>query len=423
MRKIDSVLDVTLKKIEPEKKELEFMNRSSAEFLKQLKVALVSLKIEAEPFVGGSFAKNTVVKKNLYDCDIFLRFKKTDKDISKITKRILEKAKIKAEIIHGSRDYFNILVTKYFCIELIPVKKISSPKVAENITDLSYSHVKYLNKKVKSKKIINDIKLMKAFCHAKECYGAESYINGFSGYSLELLIYHFKGFEKFLRAMVKNKGEKIIIDLEKQYKNKREILLNLNESKLGSPIVLIDPTFKERNVTAALSEETFKRFIEVAGKFLKNPLEEDFERDIEDIDYMKNLAEKNNQEFLEMLISTKKQAGDIAGTKLKKFYKHLVEEVEKRYKIKKSGFIYDNVQSAKIYFIINGKKELCFMGPFKDDIKNVKAFKKEHKNVRIKNNRYYIKEKTTLIFKEFMNKWKVKNDKKIKEMAISKFMA
>ena len=97
-------------------------------------------------------------------------------------------------IIHGSRDYFQINESKDFVIELIPVIKATDPKKAENITDLSYSHVKYINKKIKNQKILDEIKIAKAFCYATKTYGAESYINGFSGYSLELLIYHYKSF-------------------------------------------------------------------------------------------------------------------------------------------------------------------------------------------------------------------------------------
>ena len=419
MKKIDVILKKTLKKVEPNEVELEFMNKTANDFFKKLKTTLKSLKINAEPFIGGSFAKNTIVKKNHYDCDIFLRFQKTDKDISKLTKKILDKTKVKHETIHGSRDYFKIAATTSFCIELIPVKKVDSAILAENITDLSYSHVKYLNKKIKSQKIINDIKLMKAFCYAKNCYGAESYINGFSGYSLELLIYHFKGFENFLKEITKKTKDKIIIDIEKLYKNKSEILIDLNESKQGSPIILIDPTYKERNVTAALSEETFDKFLKAAKKFLKNPSEKDFEIKIENVEKIKENAEKNKHEFIEIQISTEKQTGDIAGTKLKKFYKHLTEELKKLYKLKKSGFSYDDAQTASIYFVADSKKEITLKGPFKDSEKHIKAFKKEHKDAKLKGNRYIAIKKINFTLKEFMNTWKKKNKRKIKEMTIS----
>ena len=101
-----------------------------------------------------------------------------------------------------------------------------------------------MKKKVKNK-MLKEIMLAKAFCHASKCYGAESYIQGFSGYSLELLIYYYKGFMKFAREIAKDNGKnKIIIDIERFYKNKNEIMININSSKLQSPIILVDPTFK-----------------------------------------------------------------------------------------------------------------------------------------------------------------------------------
>jgi len=63
--------------------------------------------------------------------------------------------------------------------------------------------------------------------------------------------------------------DKIVIDIEKHYKNKQAVLMDLNSSKLHSPIILIDPTYKERNALAALSSETFRKFQEVSLKFLK----------------------------------------------------------------------------------------------------------------------------------------------------------
>jgi tRNA nucleotidyltransferase (CCA-adding enzyme) len=93
------------------------------------------------------------------------------------------------------------------------VKKISKPKEAENITDLSYSHVNYIKKRIKNKKILDEIRIAKAFCYATNTYGAESYIGGFSGYAIELLVYHYGSFLKFIKAISKLDGKKEIIDI------------------------------------------------------------------------------------------------------------------------------------------------------------------------------------------------------------------
>lgn len=205
MKKINSILAEVLEKIEPSKKELEIIKNSLKEFLEKIEKRIKVLKINAEVFVGGSFAKKTVIKKDKYDVDIFLRFDKKYKKISDLTEKILKGIK-NVSMIHGSRDYFRIKINPAIYFELIPVAKVKNPKESKNITDLSYSHVKYINKKIKSKKLLDEIRLAKAFCYANHCYGAESYINGFSGYGLELLVYYYGSFLKFIKAVSTPKG-------------------------------------------------------------------------------------------------------------------------------------------------------------------------------------------------------------------------
>ncbi|MEK6833372.1 MAG: nucleotidyltransferase domain-containing protein, partial [Nanoarchaeota archaeon] len=187
MKKTEKILKEILKKVEPSEDDLKYIKDYANIFSRNIKKNLKKYKIDAEIFIGGSFAKGTVIKKDNYDVDIFIRYDKKYKneEISILTKKALGKSK-DVFVIHGSRDYFRINYEKNFFIELIPVKKINNPKEHENITDLSYLHVRYINKKIKSKKILDEIKIAKAFCYANGCYGAESYIHGFSGYSLEL---------------------------------------------------------------------------------------------------------------------------------------------------------------------------------------------------------------------------------------------
>jgi len=420
MKKSDLILKEVLRKIEPPKEDLEYINKSLKNFTEKLKNLIIKKRINAEVFVGGSYAKKTLIKKDSYDIDIFLRFDKSyeDKKIPEIAKNLLSRI-AEFTVIHGSRDYFRITLKNNFFIELVPVKKVQNPKDSENITDLSYLHVKYANKKIKSKQILNEIKIAKAFLHANGCYGAESYINGFSGYSLELLVYHYRGFLRFLDAMSKVGKEKLIIDIEKRYKNKKEVLIDINSSKLASPVILIDPTYAQRNALAALSEETFRKFQNACKTFLKSPSINAFEKKKTDIEKLKAESLKKSHEFLLINISTNKQEGDVAGSKLFKFYNHLSDEIKKLFDIKKSGFEYNGKNSGKCFFAVKKKKEIIYPGPFKEDTDNVKKFKSEHKNVFEKGKRIYAREEVKLSIKEFIEKWKTKNSKRINEMYIT----
>ena len=417
-KNLNSVLNEVLKSINPSKQEIDFVEASSKEFKEKIEKKIKSLRIDAEVFIGGSFAKNTMIKKNKYDVDVFLRFNKKykEEEIILLTKRLLEDFK-EVSTIHGSREYFQIKLKNDFFIELVPVIKIRKPDESKNITDLSYSHVRYIKKKIKQKKILDEIKITKAFCHASHCYGAESYINGFSGYSLELLVYYYGGFLKFIKAMIKIK-EKTIIDLEKQFKNKQEILMDLNSSKLNSPIILIDPTYKQRNALAALSSETFLKFQKFCKNFLKNPDLKFFREQKIDLEKIFKDARKKGQEFILIEVKTEKQEGDVAGTKLFKFYKHLAYEINKFFDIKNQGFNYNEKKTARYFFVTKSKKEILINGPLAKDKKNSIAFKKAHKGNFIKNGKIYAKEKISFGIKKFIETWKIKNKKKIVDMSI-----
>jgi len=428
-KKINSVLKEVSKFIEPGKEEIREIRKILGEVEKGIRKNLKSKKINADVFVGGSFAKKTLIKKEEYDIDIFLRFDKKhkSKNISNLTESVLKNLKLskkfKLSKIHGSRDYFKLQIDKNLVFEIIPVLKIKNLKEAENITDLSYSHVRYINKKVKSQKILNDIKIAKAFCYANNCYGAESYVKGFSGYGLELLIYKYGGFEKFLKAMTKvNSKKKEIIDIEKHHKSKNTILLDLNASKLQSPIILIDPTYKQRNALAGLGEETFEKFQATAKAFLRKPSLNFFEIQKLNFEALKKKSEKKKEEFVVLEIETHKQEGDIAGSKILKFYKHLEKEIEKFFDVKGKGFEYlGKGKTGKVFFSVKKKKELLLSGPSIKQEKHVKAFKKKHKKTFVKKGRVYSKLKPQKGLKDFLKDWKKKNGKRMREMSVKGF--
>ena len=417
---INSVLRQVLEKTQPEKEEISHIQEKVKEFLTVFKAHLKKKKVSADVFIGGSFAKNTMIKKEHYDIDVFVRYDKKyrEKDISSITKQALVGVKNVQEI-HGSRNYFRVKANHSYLIEVIPVLKVSNPKEAGNITDLSYFHVKYIEKKIKHKKLLDEIRIAKAFCYANNVYGAESYISGFSGYGLELLIYHYKTFLNFIRAISKIKSnEKIIIDIEKFYKNKSEILMDVNTAKLNSPIILIDPTYRQRNVLAALSEETFERFKDACKQFIKNPSEKAFEIKKLNLEEAKSRAKKNKNELIVLKATTEKQEGDIAGSKLVKFYRHLKEETGKSFNIKDTGFEYSGKKTALYFFAVKKKKEIIRQGPKTSDKDNVRKFKKMHTSTFNKKGRVYARDKIKFNIKDFLDKWESQNKKIIEDMSI-----
>ena len=132
-------------------------------------------------------------------------------------------------------------------------------------------------------------------------------------------------------------------------------------------------------------------------------------------------AKKNKLEFVSFRASTNKQEGDIAGSKLLKFYNHLGFEISRYFEIKDKGFEYDKKRSSEFFFVVKPLREVLVNGPFIDDKKNVKKFKKEHKKTFRKGKKIYAKKKVDFSLEEFVKKWKVKNKKRISEMYVKGF--
>lgn len=387
-----SVLAEELKIVSPSREDILELEKVAKGFIASLKA------VGVKAFVGGSLAKGTVVHKGAsskddsgepQDIDIFVVFDFSE-DILKL-EGILKKLKLPGVLkrVHGSRDYFQVDCAQLdslghqtgqgVLLEVIPVVKNKDPELAENVTDVSLRHVKYVAGEIKKNVGLgDDIRLAKAFCYANRVYGAESYIKGLSGYALEVLVIHYGSFVKFL----KNVGKRRVVDSLKYFKNEAEVLRELNASKLVGPLVVVDPTYKYRNVTAGLGEETFERFRGIARAFLKNPSLDFFEMRKIDVAWLKDFAEKRGVRFVELDLKTDRQEGDIAGTKMKKLLDFFVRELARKgQKVLRKEFDYSGSgQKAKGYLVIEEMSEIEVRGPSTGLADAVKAFKKAKGN-------------------------------------------
>jgi len=193
----------------------------------------------------------------------------------------------------------------------------------------------------------------------------------------------------------------------------------MNENKLQSPIILVDPTFKERNALASLGYSTLKKFQQSASEFLRNPSSEYFELKPIEIDKMKKIALKRKGEFIHLNIKTDRQIGDIAGTKLSKFSKVLEREVGKYFKIIIHEFEYSMEDYADLYLVLVSKKQFTRIGPPLHMKKHVRSFKKQHRKTYEKNKFIHAKIEIKFTAKAFLDVWN-KDNKKIKdEMSIT----
>ena len=369
--RLNKVLEEQLGKMSLSDDEIKNFRKIANSFIKKLK------KKGVKVFIGGSFAKGTAVKKDsLQDIDIFVMFDKESdtKKLGALLKGIDVGGYLRK--VHGSRDYYQVVMPEVI-LELIPVVKNIDPAKANNVTDVSMLHVDYVVKKLKENPVLNnEIKLAKSFVRANKCYGAESYIKGFSGYSLELLVIYFGGFVNFLKKISKVD----VLDPEKYFSGKKQIMMELNSSKLQSPIVVVDPTYKYRNVCAGLGIETFSKFIKIAQAFLQNPNSDFFEFKNIDILELRKIAEKNKARYVEIEFTTDKQEGDVAGSKMKKYFDFIIKEFERNGQtVFYTDFYYLGYgKSSKGYIIVIEKFVIEREGPPVNLIEQVDKFRKLH---------------------------------------------
>jgi len=388
------VLEKIKKNIQPGKSSIGKV----AVVVKRINQALQANDIKAECVIGGSFAKNTHLKGD-HDVDLFVRFNYEiyeKDDISRILGKIIPFENVK---LHGSRDYYNFIWSK-LDYEIIPVLKLDKYDFSKNVTDMSPLHVAYVNKHVKKNPGLNDeIRLAKQFCKANKIYGAESYIQGFSGHVIDLLVIHYGSFLNFINNASKW-SNRVVIDMEKHLSNP---LKELNKAKIQSPLVLVDPIQPNRNAAAALSDDKFELFKTRCKEFLKTD-SEDFFKYIQP--YVEDLEKKAGDNYLFIFnLWPFKNKNDVMGAKLKQVHEHIFTKLaEKEWKVVEADWDYFKEQKSRKkdpylkphgthYFIIQSEVNpfIIRRGPPLTQRSDVNKFTKVNKNTYVSGDRVYAK--------------------------------
>ncbi len=423
------IFQKVLKKIKPTKIQNDFLKKEVNNFILNLKETAKNLKLDCDFFLGGSFGKNTYLKGN-FDVDIFCRFntKYEDKKLSIFLKNILNKLKIKSKKEKGSRDYYKIILEKKkikIIFELVPIRKIIKNSDALNSTDFSPFHVEFLKENIKkNKNLCDEIRLAKQFFKAHNLYGAESYIGGFSGHVIDILIIHYKSLSNLLKE-AKNWKETFFLDINNFYKNEKIAMKKITIDKISN-LIIVDPILKNRNAARAVSSQKYFEFLFIANQFSKFSKKDFIIKRIsikDEIIKAKKFAKKNNLNFLIYLFNftNKNDSDDIIGSKLLKIYKKIsiyFEELDfnifnKDFKINfdenKCSFIYffENIEISNLKKI-KGPKVFMKEAVFKFLKKNIKNFYIEDERVFI-----YKKRKITKLNK--ISNFKLKDLKKFSE--------
>ena len=195
---------------------------------------------------GGSYAKDTWISKNA-DIDIFIKFKKniSEEKLENISKKIgFESLKKYSPYVRYSQHPYVEAKIKDTKINIVPCYDV---KIGEwkSAADRSPFHTKFMKKSL-TRKMRNEVRILKTFLKSNKIYGAEIAKQGFSGYISEVLILQYGSFENLIKSIIKIKEKQIIGKTSKSF---------------DTAIVVIDPIDGNRNLAAAISNENIGKFI------------------------------------------------------------------------------------------------------------------------------------------------------------------
>lgn len=273
---MEKLLKTVLKEIKPSEKEEKEMK---AFISLLLDVSEKHSKIfDARPMLCGSVAKGTWVS-NHREVDVFLLFKgslpreKLEEYGLKLAKDIISELKGRYRKAYTEHPYLCGLVRhgdRIYDLDLVPCYD-TPPQNIKSAVDRTPHHVKYIKENISG--LEDEVRLFKQFCKASDCYGADLRYQGFSGYLCELLILKYRSFLDAVKNISKWHAG-IVIDIENKSKPEEA------RKKFRNPLIVIDPVDKERNVSAAVSVETFYRFVKACQGFLKYQSKKSFFKEL-----------------------------------------------------------------------------------------------------------------------------------------------
>ncbi len=145
-----------------------------------------------------------------------------------------------------------------FETEVVPCYHLERPSDRMTAVDRTPFHTRYVLDHI-DEHLRAGIRLLKQFAKGIGVYGAESRVQGFSGYLCELLVLHHGGFQEVLRAATAwHPG----VVLEPEVKAARVF---------PEPLVAVDPVDPQRNVASAVSLDQLATFVQASKDYLRSP--------------------------------------------------------------------------------------------------------------------------------------------------------
>ncbi len=271
-QKIEGILDKVIKDFSPTENEKKMIIFYSNMLTTRLK-SVVPKSVEIAWV--GSTARGTQLRGSS-DIDIFLLFPR-HMDKEQIKKKGLEYAKKTVKpganesyvIKYAEHPYLKLFLKDIgITADIVPAFKISDAKERITAVDRTQLHNEFMSEKlsqVQKKQVI----ALKMFLKSHGIYGAGARYEGFSGYLCELLIYHYGSFIGVLENAASLKLPVLIDPLTRA--NGSLTQTKDSVARFKKEFIVIDPTDKNRNVAAVVSDESLGRLIAISKMMLEKP--------------------------------------------------------------------------------------------------------------------------------------------------------
>ena len=300
--------------------------------------------IDAKISIVGSVAKNTALK-GKSDIDIFIAFPlNTDMHYLKDTG---------LDLAHKCCDEFNGIASHHFAshpyvtayiegfeVDMVPCYEISDGSELKSAVDRTILHTKFVKANL-SKSQQDDVLLLKRFMSMTGTYGSEFKVGGFAGYLCELLIIYYGSFANTLNEVIRWKyGQSIDIK-------------NYGTSDLfKDPLIVIDPTDKNRNVAAALRLDKMAEFIQSIRNYLNSDNKIDYfypvEKNLNENDIFNEL-ERRDSDFIAISFKIPDMALDTLHPQLRKTCESLEKKLNnEEFNVFKADYWSDEVETCVI---------------------------------------------------------------------------
>lgn len=254
---IEKIKTEVLEGIKPgpnEKKEVEALAK---DLLEKIDKIALELGFDAFGVLVGSAARDTWTSGDK-DLDIFIMLPPilSKDELEQQGLQIAKKISSEHEERYAEHPYIHARFGNYD-VDLVPCFNVKDASKIKSAVDRTPFHNSYIKKHILG--LEDEVLLLKQFMRGKGVYGAELKLQGFSGYLCELLVLKYGSFLGVIQnASDWEYGE--LIDLE-----------GCGSYEKKDPFIFIDPVDPKRNVAAAVSVDSFSKFIDVSRSFLSNP--------------------------------------------------------------------------------------------------------------------------------------------------------